>query len=464
MNQPIRPTIFKRITRAWRGIVARAGGEGPLARIDPNLPDSDLDLVRQQIDACISNRGGEVSARAQAAELGQAYMELNDEGKIRFLRLLLDDYDIDRASLPTLFDGVLNAKTDDEFRVNALAARQALNPPRADLIKQFNSLEEGVKFLVNLRADVIDLRKQAPDLDALNTELRARLESWLDVGFLELQRIRWDSPASLLEKLIDYEAVHEIRSWSDLKNRLDSDRRCFAFFHASMPDEPLIFVEVALVDGMAGNITELLDEAAPATDPYTADTAIFYSINNTQPGLAGVAFGDYLIKQVVQDLTQQFPDLKTFATLSPIPGFRGWLKDALREGEPLLEVAEAEEIGNLTGSKDPEGALLALLDKPDWHTGAAAELIKPILMRICAHYLEHAKRGSRILDGVGHFHLSNGACIERLNWLGDPSPNGMRQSAGMMVNYLYRDAYIEANHDAYKLEGKVATGNGFGKV
>ena len=253
--------------------------------------------------------------------------------------------------------------------------------------------------------------------------------------------------------------MHEIRGWTDLKNRLEADRRCFAFFHPRMPDEPLIFVEVALVSGIAGNIHALLDEDAPIGNPQAADSAIFYSISNCQRGLVGISFGDFLIKRVVDALTAELPRLKTFATLSPIPGFRAWLSGEA-EREEILLAGEARAVQALHVDDDevgPDRLLLDLLERPDWHQDPriAATLREPLL-RLCARYLLHVRAPSgRALDPVAHFHLSNGARVERLNWLGDVSPKGLRQSAGIMVNYLYRLGDIEANHEAYRGEGRV---------
>jgi len=297
-------------------------------------------------------------------------------------------------------------------------------------------------------------------LRGLADDLRDLLANWFDIGFLELQRITWDAPASLLEKLMAYEAVHEIRGWTDLKNRLEADRRCFAFFHPRMPDEPLIFVEVALVSGIAGNIETLLDETAPMGNPQTADTAIFYSISNCQRGLVGISFGDFLIKRVVDALAAELPRLKTFATLSPLPAFRAWLAAEAEQG-PLLLPSEAKTVEVVSAGMDAAGAddaLLRLLDRPEWvdDLRIAAALREPLL-RLAARYLLHARAPSgRALDPVAHFHLSNGARVEQLDWLGDRSPKGLQQSAGIMVNYLYRLGNIEANHEAYRDEGRVA--------
>jgi malonyl-CoA decarboxylase len=269
--------------------------------------------------------------------------------------------------------------------------------------------------------------------------------SWFDIGLLTLERIDWGSPAALLEKLIAYEAVHEIQSWTDLKNRLDSDRRCYAFFHPRMPGEPLIFVEVALVAGMADNIQKLLDERAPHVDPATADAAIFYSISNTQTGLRGISFGNFLIKRVVDSLSHELPNLKSFATLSPIPGFRAWLDRQLADGESAL----------LTPAKKSD--LQAVLADPAWaQEEAIAGALAPTMRRLCAYYLLQEKSNGQPLDPVARFHLANGARVERLNWLADSSPKGLQESAGLMVNYLYRLVDIETNHEAYVAEGRIA--------
>jgi len=328
------------------------------------------------------------------------------------------------------------------------------------LLRQFNALPEGVKFLVDRRAELIAINGDNPALRGLADDLRDLLANWFDIGFLQLQRITWDSPAALLEKLMAYEAVHEIRGWTDLKNRLEADRRCCAFFHPRMPDEPLIFVEVALVTGIAGNIHALLDEAAPIGDPQVADSAIFYSISNCQQGLVGISLGDFLIKRVVDALATELPRLKSFATLSPLPGFRAWLTaEAERKGLLLAgEMRPMQALGDGLDEDSPDRILLRLLDRSDWREDSriAAGLRDPLL-RLCARYLleAHAPSG-RALDPVAHFHLSNGARVERLNWLGDVSTKGLQQSAGIMVNYLYRQGDIEANHEAYRDEGRVA--------
>ena len=450
---------------AWREIALSTRGALSGAP-RPDLPDDDLTWMREQMLNCLDGRGGEVTARARAAELGRSYLALNAAGRERFLRLLAEEFDTDHEAVSlhcaALTAAAETAASGDPAARNAAARalRAALTPPRVTLLRQFNALPEGVKFLVDRRAELIGFAGGDPALRGLADDLRDLLANWFDIGFLELRRITWDSSAALLEKLMAYEAVHEIRGWTDLKNRLEVDRRCFAFFHPRMPDEPLIFVEVALVSGIAGNIHMLLDEAAPVGNPQTADTAIFYSISNCQKGLVGISFGDFLIKRVVDALAREHPRLKTFATLSPAPGFRAWLAAEAEQG-PLLLAGEARAVQSLGGDPDGNDAdrlLLDLLDRPDWHEDArtAATLREP-LSRLCARYLLYARApAGRALDPVAHFHLSNGARVERLNWLGDLSEKGLQQSAGLMVNYLYRLGDIETNHETYRDEGRVA--------
>ena len=331
--------------------------------------------------------------------------------------------------------------------------RRAYVSPRTRLLQRFSVFPEGMRFLVDLRAELLPHLKSEKRLLALDAELESLFSTWFDVAFLELRRISWDSPASLIEKLIKYEAVHAIRSWADVKNRLDSDRRCYGFFHPRLPDEPLIFVEVALMDDMASDITPLLDETAAAADLTKASTAVFYSISNTQPGLRGVSFGDSLIKRVVETLRAEFPRLKTFATLSPIPGFRSWLG---KHATTLLEKLEEKEraaLGRTLGARLPAPAdLVAAADR-------AQELdekspVRRMLLRCAANYLGRELDEGKPLDAVARFHLGNGARVERLNWAGDLSGKGLKQSFGMMVNYLYDLKRLD-KHRKLLAQGKI---------
>lgn len=445
------------LTAAWRDIAQSAARTVGLAKAPVSTePDS---LKRLMLD-CLEARGGEVSARMRAAALGRIYLEQDAEGRKRFLTVLAREFAVDAAAVEQAIDGYRAAAGDKERLHAEGRLRRALQPPRLRLLTQFNALPEGVKFLVDLRADLLALRSDDPYLQGLDNDLRELLLSWFDTGFLDLREIDWDSPASLLEKLVAYEAVHQITSWQDLRNRLDSDRRCYALFHPRMPEEPLAFVEVALVRGMAGSIQALLDEKAPQMDPQQADAAIFYSISNTQKGLKQISFGDFLIKRAVQALSREFPKLKIFATLSPIPGFRRWL-EALPEEElaAAFQPEDLAELPALTKERGLKKTVGDLLGNGGWAKDAsvAGALQRP-LMALAARYLVSKRGDGQPLDAVARFHLRNGARLERLNWLGDVSVNGMAQSCGLMVNYRYVVDEIEANHEAYMKDGAIALG------
>ncbi len=432
----------------WRGIA----GESTLDGEDPIGRNGRRRLIERMTD-CLEARGGEVSARARAASLGHEYLALGPEGRAAFLRILAEEFAADEAAGIDAAKAYLGADDPARRRHAAKSLVEALEAPRVRLLTQFNALPEGVKFLVDMRGELLRLASEDEVFAGLLDDLTRLLRSWFDVGFLELRRMTWNAPASLLEKLIAYEAVHEISGWEDLKNRLDSDRRCFAFFHPRMPEEPLIFVEVALTDGIADNIHDLLDRDAPVTDPEEADTAIFYSISNAQQGLAGISFGNFLIKRVVELLKGEFPRLRRFATLSPLPGFAKWLKS-----QPVEDILTKTERKALPARSDGDQHPLALVRNPDWYRNEyLAGLLKEPLMRLAARYLAREKRpDGRALDPVAHFHLTNGARIEQMDWLADLSPKGLRQSAGLMVNYLYRMEDIERNHEAYTGDGRVS--------
>ena len=403
-----------------------------------------VEQLRAQLRECAEGLGGEVSARSRAARLAETYLRLNDEGRQRFLKLIALEFGPDPAKVASAHKDYQKAVgTPEQWKAEA-ALRGAMRSSRIRILTQFNAMPQGVKFLVDLRADLLGYLEKDRELAVLDRELESRLSAWFDVGFLELQRITWNSPASLLEKLIAYEAVHEIRSWADLKNRLDSDRRLYAFFHPRMPAEPLIFVEVALTDHLADNVQALLDESAPVFDNRKADTAIFYSISNTQVGLRGVSFGNFLLKRVIDDLKRDFPKLANFATLSPMPGLAAWVR---RNPQVLAEAGVERSLDELSNGAWAQ-------DKKQVRS------LRDPLGRLAARYLAMAKQGGAEsgppLDPVSRFHLGNGARIERLNYLGDSSPKGFRQSFGLMVNYLYSPEEIETNLEAFAGQGAIA--------
>lgn len=451
---------LRNLKRGWEAI-AGSSYDAPAASSRPDLPDGDVEPLKDQMRACLETRGGEVSARARAAALGHVYLALDMTGRQRFLRILAEDFDVDGDAVDAAVNALRGAKGADGERDARTSLRKALEAPRIKLLTQFNALPDGVKFLVDMRAELLAKAGGDPALKGLEQDLKGLLSTWFDVGFLELRRITWaGASAALLEKLIAYEAVHAIDGWDDLKNRLDSDRRCFAYFHPRMPDEPLIFVEVALVNGLADNIQALLDEDAPVEDPRAADTAIFYSISTAQKGLDGISFGNFLIKRVADTLAAEFKGLKTFATLSPIPGFMDWLDRTLSEGEPnLLSARERKALSAAVGrAAGAKGTLKALLADPGWpEDQTMSEAMRAPLMRLCGRYLiEEKGPNGHALDPVAHFHLSNGASMEGLHWKADRSAKGCAQSASMMMNYLYDLGRIDDNHEAYTSTGEIA--------
>jgi malonyl-CoA decarboxylase len=446
--------LVSRSLNAMRAIISWGGKEQ--ARLEAH----DLDRIREQLQECAEGTGGEVSARQRAARLAHTYLELDDACRHAFLRMIALEFGPDPARVASAHEAYQQAvgtaaQWDAEARL-----RGAMRSKRIRILTQFNAIPQGVKFLVDLRADLLRFLKDDPELKALDRELETRLNAWFDVGFLELRRITWESPAALLEKLVQYEAVHEIRSWMDLKNRLDADRRCYAFFHPRMPLEPLIFVEVALVDALADNVQKLLDEMAPVADPARANTAIFYSISNTQVGLRGVSFGNFLLKRVVDDLKRDLPGLKQFATLSPIPRLRHWMREHPEALDAAINESDWKRLADQGVPAADFDTVLALLEDDRWLAQPGlVQVLQAPLTRLAARYLYQARHKEQPFDPVARFHLGNGARIERLNWMADTAPKGMAQSFGLMVNYLYDPDAIEANVEAFATTGTVAASN-----
>ncbi len=405
--------------------------------------------------ACVEGVSGEIEARARAGVLAELYRGLEREERRRFLYLLATNFGPDDAAIARATDA-FSASADGPSRPEATRRlRTALEPLQRRLFIRLNGVRDGMRLLVGLRADLLPLGRSDPHLRALDDELEDLLRGWFDFGFLQLQRITWGSPADLLEKLIRYEAVHAIGSWDDLRNRLDSDRCCYALFHPSLPGEPLAFTEVALTRGLPGSVQALLDQQAPLEDPTAADTAAFYSISSCQRGMQGVSFGEYLIRRVISELRRDLPQIRTWATLSPIPGFRLWLEGRLGrlrpEGSPKRSPTRTAAVP--AAGRD----LLAIIDDPTWTADdARRERVSPRLLRLCARYFTERRADGSPLDPVARFHLRNGARLERLCFLGDVSRKGLRQSFGIMVNYQYDRELIEANQAAYETRRELA--------
>ena len=401
-------------------------------------PIEELGALAEEL---LSERG-EASGVALARELLDAYAAAGADVKLAFLILLAQRF----GAEPERIERAIAKYQEAPGAETARQLHEAAEPRLQEFLRRLNLAPGGIAVLVRMREDVLKNISRHPELKQVDADFRHLFISWFNRGFLVLRRIDWSTPASILDKIILHEAVHEITDWSDLRRRLDpGDRKCFAFFHPTLVDDPLIFVEVALTRAIPHAIASLLAESRSPIDPERASMAVFYSISNCQVGLQGVSFGDFLIKQVVEELRRELPQLKTFVTLSPVPGFGAWLR---RERESVAQ-------GALTAA-DKEA--LRALDLSDWHRSANADTaLQPVLARALCNYFFAAKNAAgKPLDPVARFHLNNGARLERLNWLGDVSAKGLREAAGFMVNYLYDLDDMEENHDAFASRGEVA--------
>ena len=393
------------------------------------------------LEALLSGRG-EASGVALAEAVLARWAKLDDAGQKAFLALLNERFGPDRARLDAAIDAY-RVRPDAET-LNAI--HFASEPRRMEVLRRLNGAPGGTLALVRMREAL--LRHQAADaaLGALDADFTHLFASWFNRGFLVLRRVDWTTPANILQKIIAYEAVHQIRDWDELRRRIEPpDRRCFAFFHPRLVDEPLIFVEVALTDAVPAAISPLLASEREALRPERATTAVFYSISNCQDGLRGVSFGNFLIKQVVEDLRRECPKIGAFVTLSPVPGFAKWIR---RQADALDEAARRA------------------LDAPSWvDDGAAREALRvPLLLAAARYFLLAKNAAGRPVDPVARFHLGNGARLERLNFCGDTSAKGLAESHGLMVNYLYKLDEIEDNHEAYAETGEIAASSEIKKL
>jgi malonyl-CoA decarboxylase len=396
------------------------------------------DGINELAQALLSGRG-EASGVAIAREILERYRALPPRERVAFLTFLARNMQPDGEEVARSARAYLNSPGS----LSMAELQRAVESPRHEFFRRLNRAPGATAQIVAMRSDLLDARE--PSHAPLDHDLMHLLASWFNRGFLVLRRIDWQTPAAILEKIIEYEAVHEIQGWDDLRRRLDpADRRCFAFFHPSLIDEPLIFVEVALTRDIPDNIRDVLQEAAKKGDmDEQLTTAVFYSISNCQEGLRGISFGNFLIKQVVEDLMKERASLKTFVTLSPMPQFADWLAEIIADHRSGLLVPA-------------ERARLELLEDPAWVDSDEADALKPLLLRLAAHYFLNAKVQGEPVDPVARFHLGNGARLERINWQGDTSAKGLREAHGLMCNYRYEIRDIERNHEAYQNEGTIA--------
>ncbi len=403
---------------------------------EPRDPSRQAAGLLELCEALLSGRG-EASGAAIGMEVLERYVKLDPKGKLTFFDALARDYGPD----PKRIEKALEAWRANPTEANASDIHFLAEPRRQELFRRLNRAPGGTAALVRMREELLDFRRENPSLDTIDRCLAHLFTSWFNRGFLVLRRIDWSTPASILEKIIRYEAVHEIRDWDDLRRRIDpADRRCYAFFHPALVDEPLIFVEVALTGEAPAAIAPLLAETRAVARVDQARTAVFYSISNCQRGLAGISFGNFLIKQVVEELRRELPKLETYVTLSPVPGFMRWLR------------ARAPDLGpeeRVTAAKIMDPAWAAEADK-------AEPLRKPVEALAAEYFLQARGSNGRPVDPVARFHLGNGARLERINFLGDCSLKALKDGAGLMVNYLYDLDDIEKNHEAYANQRVVA--------
>ena len=417
----------------------------------PSLSDADAERVVQAVDALLTEPDT-TTQRAAAERIVDAYLALDDHGRARFMETIATSFGTDPSAVDTAAVELRTATTPDERIAAERALRRAVTPRYAELLHVVTGMPHGVSHLIGLRADLLAIDAPHPALGLFGDELAGHLSTLFDVGLLELRQITWDSPASVLERLMATERVHEISGWDDVQHRLTGDQRAYGFFHPALPNEPIAFVEVALNHGLADDLVHLLEREDPVERP---DTAIFYAITSAQPGLAGIHLGNELIKQVVDALRRDDDHLERFATLSPLPRFRQWLVQQVHDDE--LTPFEAAAFG------DAARAIVGLQDRTWLDDPAVAELVKPGILSAASRYLATTDTGAgtpRAFDPVENFHLSNGASVEQLDWMANPASYGIEQSLGLMVNYLYDRSRIAANARAYLTDGTIRVSGG----
>jgi malonyl-CoA decarboxylase len=442
MNTTFFGDMLQSIAERGRSLLDRTGVRRPDRE---TLPSDLIDLCEE----LLSGRG-EASGVALAREILMRYGELTTGPRIAFFEALAARFGADATRVDTAIEAWRRNPSD----ATAAELHIAAEPLRQELFRRLNLAPGGTAALVRMREQLLDAMDHREDLAPVDADFVHLFSSWFNRGFLVLRRIDWSTPANILEKIIKHEAVHKIRSWEDLRRRIDPpDRRCYAFFHPALVDEPLIFVEVALARDIADAIAPILAETREAIAPERSTTAVFYSISNCQRGLAGVSFGHFLIKQVVEEISRDVPKLSTFVTLSPVPAFAAWLRrERSREASPALT--------------NEDRLALAALDAEDWWIDAkASEGLREPLSRAAAWYFLHGRNGRGLpVDPVARFHLGNGARLEQINVFGDLSENGLKQSYGVMVNYLYDLDYIERNHEAFAQSRTIAASSAVKKL
>ena len=412
-------------------------------------PRPSFEEVTHDLCSTLLQLKGEASSVAIAEEIIRHYRGGTLAEKQSFFRYLHDTLGAD----PARVDSAIRAWQNAQSGRNLQALGAACEPPRIELLRTLNTAPGGTMALIDMREDLLKMPADDPVFGVIDEDLLHLFRAWFNRGFLELRRIDWQTPALILEKLIEYESVHEIQGWDDLRRRLESDRGCFGFFHPAIPDVPLIFVEAALTDGISDNVRALLQQEPPRnghTPDRLPNTAVFYSINNCLQGLRGVSFGNFLIKHVIEHLAVEAPHITQYVTLSPVPGFMRWLK---KEWPQLSQNGDGRSATPHEAKASVDTLLRGELDAD---MIAASQPLQNTLPALCARYLVLAKSREKPADAVARFHLGNGARLERINWMADASANGIAQSAGLMVNYVYDRKTMARNHEAYEQQNEVA--------
>ena len=404
---------------------------------------SALESAQKTATSLISERG-EANARGVASKLVNQFKLLDKAEQLKFFEFLAKQFSPDPGAVLDAAQRYSETADDDSL----IHLFKTVEPPRQELLRRLNRAPDGTQTIVRMRERLLDHVKTKPGLRAVDADMQHLLGSWFNPGFLELHEITWSSPAQLLEKIIHHESVHAIDGWDDLRRRLQPDRRCYAFFHPQLPGEPLIFVEVALVGGIAREVGSLLDKKSAALEEKKFKTAIFYSISNCQPGLKGVNLGNFLIKRVAEKILQEIPSVKTFCTLSPVPGLNRWLDTLAASLTPEQLADKKNKIAAFVKLLTPDGEIWSKRAATGWQPSMATAEEKAALMRLCFVYLSkhvHSAAG----DSVAKFHLANGAELHNINWAADLSKKGLAQSSAIMVNYLYELNDIEPNHEKF---------------
>jgi malonyl-CoA decarboxylase len=402
-----------------------------------------LHQARETAKRLISEHG-ESNAQSIAIKLADLYRQLDLRQRHEFFNYLASEFNPDPSEVKAIAD----AYAREPSASNLIALCRQTEPRRQELLRRLNRAPGGTKVIVQMRQELLPLLKDHDPWRVIDADMYHLLSSWFNPGFLELHRITWESPAELLEKIIQHESVHAIDGWDDLRRRLQPDRRCFAFFHRQLPKEPLIFLEVALVPSISRDVGALINKSSPVAESKTFKTAIFYSISNCQPGLRGVSLGNFLIKRVAEKLAEEIPSLKVYSTLSPIPGLTRWLDAGAPLENPEVTESLRRRMDESIRVLGLPGKTWAERVKAGWRPDQSADKEKQALLSLCAAYLMFYTTSQRG-DNVANFHLSNGATLHQLNWAADLSNKGLQQSAGLMVNYLYELDKVEEQHEAF---------------